>query len=215
LRQTDPSITQCWPQEFNLRAHEQDGQNAFKTVAVSVDTKPNVAAPALEAARGRIQYLFNRSSKQREILTATRLLRNLEQILGMPKSEWNAALSAPSGQLWKAVWLGARSRRTTRRPGSFSLVSCCARGSGLLPTTFASTVSGAFTSMDSILRANEPIFRNISSGAGSRAASSGNVRSRSSHPSSTKSAPEEGCPRTYSARGIIGTPSHANEDGIG
>jgi molecular chaperone DnaK (HSP70) len=99
----NPSIRQSWPLEFNLRPHEQDGRNAFKTVAVSnasVHTKPNVTAQALEAARARIQHAFNRPSKQREMLTATRLLRNLEQLLEIPKSEWNAALVRG---LWPAL----------------------------------------------------------------------------------------------------------------
>jgi hypothetical protein len=96
----DPSIRQCWPLEFNLRPHEPDGQNTYKAIAVPVDTKPNVTALALEAARARIKHLFNRPSKQREMLTATRLLRNLEQILGMPKHEWNAAVVR---SLWPAL----------------------------------------------------------------------------------------------------------------
>ncbi len=96
----DPSIRQCWPLEFNLRPHERDGQNTDKAVAVSVDAKPNVTAQALEAARTRIKQSFDRPSKQREMLTATRLLRNLEQLLGMPKSEWNAALVRA---LWPAL----------------------------------------------------------------------------------------------------------------
>ena len=99
----DPSISQCWPLEFDLRPHEQDGQNAFKTVAVSnasVHTKPNVTAQALEAARARIQSSFDRPSKPREVLTATRLLGNLEQTLAMPKREWNAALVRA---LWPAL----------------------------------------------------------------------------------------------------------------
>ena len=96
----NPSIRQCWSLEFNLRPHQQDGQNASKTVAVSVHTKPNVTAQALQAARVRIQHSFNRPSKQREMLTAARLLRNLEQLLGIPKSEWNAALVRA---LWPAL----------------------------------------------------------------------------------------------------------------
>jgi molecular chaperone DnaK (HSP70) len=96
----DPSVRQCWPLEFNLRPHEQHGQNTHKAVPVSVDTKPNVTAQALEAAGARIRHLFNRPSNQREILTATRLLRNLEQLLGIPKSEWNAALVRA---LWPAL----------------------------------------------------------------------------------------------------------------
>jgi molecular chaperone DnaK (HSP70) len=100
---TDPSIGQCWPLEFNLRPHEQDGQNVSKTVEVPnapVATKPNVTAQALEAARARITSSFNRPSNGRETLTATRVLRSLEQILGMPKSEWNAALVR---SLWPAL----------------------------------------------------------------------------------------------------------------
>ena len=99
----DPSIKQCWPLEFNLRPHEQDGQNALRAVAdsnASVYPKPNVTAQALTAARARIQYLFNRPSNRRETLTATRLIKSLEQILGMPKSEWNAALVRA---LWPAL----------------------------------------------------------------------------------------------------------------
>src|SRR5205085_1228497 len=79
---------------------------------------------------------------------------------GMPPS------SVLSGQLWKAVWLGVRGPQTTRRPGSFSPVSCCARGSGLLPITFASTACGVSASRVSILPANEARFTNISCAGG-------------------------------------------------
>jgi molecular chaperone DnaK (HSP70) len=101
----DTSFRQSWPLEFNLRPHEQDDQNAFRAAAAavsnaSVHTKPNVSAQALEAARARLRYSFDRPSKQREMLTAARLLRSLEQILGMPKSEWNAALVRA---LWPAL----------------------------------------------------------------------------------------------------------------
>jgi hypothetical protein len=96
----DPAINQCWPLEFNLRPHEQDSQNAFKTTAVSVDAKPNVTPQALKAAGARIQHVFDRPSKQKEMLTATRILRNLEQVLGMSKGEWNAALVRA---LWPAL----------------------------------------------------------------------------------------------------------------
>jgi molecular chaperone DnaK (HSP70) len=96
----DPAISQCWPLEFNLRPHEQDSQNAFKTTAVLADAKPNVTPQALKAARARIQHVFDRPSKQKEMLTATRILRNLEQVLGMPKGEWNAGLVRA---LWPAL----------------------------------------------------------------------------------------------------------------
>jgi molecular chaperone DnaK (HSP70) len=99
----DPSVKRCWPLEFNLRPHEQDGQTASKTVTAadaSVSGKPNVTAQALQAARARIQFSFDRPSKQREMLTAMRLLRDLEKVLGMRKSEWNAALVR---SLWPAL----------------------------------------------------------------------------------------------------------------
>ncbi|MBV8307563.1 MAG: hypothetical protein JO274_08795, partial [Gammaproteobacteria bacterium] len=99
---TDPSINECWPLEFNLRSHEEHSQKASKTVAVSnaPTTKPNVAGRALETARARIKESFNRAANPRQPLTATRMLRNLEQILGIPKSEWNAALVRA---LWPAL----------------------------------------------------------------------------------------------------------------
>lgn len=100
---TDPSIRQSWPLEFNLRPHEPDGQAASKTVAVPdapVLANPNVTGQALEAARARIKSSFNSLPNRRETLTATRLLRSLEQILGTPKSEWNAALVRT---LWPAL----------------------------------------------------------------------------------------------------------------
>src|SRR6267142_7109419 len=84
------------------RPHERDSNSAFRSATVSrasVHTEPNVTADALEAARTRIQSLFTRSPNQRDKLTATQVLRDLEQILGMPKSEWNAALVR---SLWPA-----------------------------------------------------------------------------------------------------------------
>lgn len=99
----DNRVRQSWPLEFDLRPREQDSQSAVWSAAVSsasVHVEPNASADRLEAARNRIQSLFTRSVKQRETLTATRLLKNLEQNLGMPKSEWNAALVRA---LWPAL----------------------------------------------------------------------------------------------------------------
>jgi hypothetical protein len=53
--------------------------------------------------------LFARFPKRRETLTAARLLRNLEQILGMPKSEWNAALV-------RSLWPALESCMEVRKP---------------------------------------------------------------------------------------------------
>jgi len=99
----DDRIRQTWPLEFDLRQQEQDNQSVLRSATVSsasIHTDPNVSADALEAAQNRIHALFTRPLKQRETLTATRLLRNLEQILEMPKGEWNAALVRG---LWPAL----------------------------------------------------------------------------------------------------------------
>jgi molecular chaperone DnaK (HSP70) len=91
----DARVRQSWRLEFNLRPHEQDGPGAHRSAAVSkasVHIEPNVTSEALEAARMCIQRLFTRTPNKRDVLTATRVLRNLEQILGKPKSEWNAGL---------------------------------------------------------------------------------------------------------------------------
>ena len=99
----DHRIRQSWPLEFNLRPHERDSNSALRSTTVSkssVHFEPNVTAEALETARTRIQSLFTRSPNKRDKLTATRVLRDLEQILGMPKSEWNAALVR---SLWPAL----------------------------------------------------------------------------------------------------------------
>jgi len=98
----DDRLRQFWPLEFNLRPHEHDGQ-PLRSAAVSkvlVPIKPNVTTAALEAARSHIPHLFTRSANQRDLITATRLLRKLEQILGMAKSEWNAGLVR---SLWPAL----------------------------------------------------------------------------------------------------------------
>ena len=98
----DDRLKQFWPLEFNLRPHEHDGQ-PVRSAAVSkvlVPIKSNVTTAALEAARSHIQHLFARSANQRDLITATRLLRKLEQILGMAKSEWNAGLVR---SLWPAL----------------------------------------------------------------------------------------------------------------
>jgi molecular chaperone DnaK (HSP70) len=98
----DPSIRQSWPLEFNLRPLEQDGPAAAKIPAsdAAAPAKPNVSGQALEAARARIRSSFNSPPNRRETLTATRLLKSLEQILGMPKGQWNAGVVRA---LWPAL----------------------------------------------------------------------------------------------------------------
>jgi molecular chaperone DnaK (HSP70) len=108
---TDPLIRQSWPLEFNLRPHERDGQADSKTVPVPnapVHAKPNISGQALEAARARIKSSFNSPPNRRDTVTATRLLRTLEQVVGMPKSDWNAGLV-------RALWPALESCRARRK----------------------------------------------------------------------------------------------------
>ena len=89
---SDPGIDQSWPLEFNLRPHEHGASDGAAPPAASLaaaEAEPNVAAGALDAGRDRIQSLFGQPLAKRDKLTATRLLKSLEGILGMPKGEWN------------------------------------------------------------------------------------------------------------------------------
>jgi hypothetical protein len=82
-RSVDPAIRASWPLEFNLRS-------AQTTMATA--SGPNVSADALDAGRRRIQTLFDQALNHRDKLTATRLVKSLETIVGVPKSEWNVVL---------------------------------------------------------------------------------------------------------------------------
>jgi molecular chaperone DnaK (HSP70) len=91
----DARVHGSWPLEFNLRQSATNGfgnQQSSSTVAVLGDVGPGVAAHALDAARVRITTLFERPLNSRDKLTATRLLKSLEQILGISKSSWNVVL---------------------------------------------------------------------------------------------------------------------------
>ncbi|MGP6159122.1 MAG: Hsp70 family protein, partial [Vulcanimicrobiaceae bacterium] len=91
----DPAIRQSWPLEFNLRLHD-DGKNAAAEALSGSETasqgEPNVSRTALDAARTRIETLFAQPLNKRDKLTATRLIKSLETIFGVPKSEWNVSL---------------------------------------------------------------------------------------------------------------------------
>jgi hypothetical protein len=56
------------------------------------DAGPNVGIDALDGARARIASLFEHAINPRDKLTATRLLKSLEQILDAPRSAWNVIL---------------------------------------------------------------------------------------------------------------------------
>jgi len=95
----DPRVRQSWPLEFNLRRHEHDDQS-LRLAPASDAAEPNITAAALASAKTHVKRCFDRSPKQRDPITATRLLKQLEQIIELPKSEWNAGLVR---SLWPAV----------------------------------------------------------------------------------------------------------------
>src|SRR5262249_52322319 len=95
----DPRVRQSWPLEFNLRRHEHDDQ-PLRLAPASDAVDPNITAAALAAAKTHVKRCFDRPAKQRDSITATRLLKQLEQIIELPKSEWNAGLVR---SLWPAL----------------------------------------------------------------------------------------------------------------
>src|SRR6202011_4946526 len=58
----------------------------------------------------QIQRSFAGAATHRDLITATRLLKKLEQILGMAKSEWNAGLVR---SLWPALESCMARRKTS------------------------------------------------------------------------------------------------------
>jgi hypothetical protein len=92
---TEPERRGTWPLEFNLRSQTANDLAAPRSPAAleaAGQAGPNVAAGALDAARLRITTLFGQPINNRDKLTATRLLKSLERILGAPKSAWNVVL---------------------------------------------------------------------------------------------------------------------------
>jgi molecular chaperone DnaK (HSP70) len=104
LVSADPQIKQSWPLEFNLRPHESA---PAKEPALPSDS--GVESASLEAARARISSLFSQPLSKRDKLSATNLLKSLEQILGMPKANWNWVLIR---ELWRTLYeqIGSREK---------------------------------------------------------------------------------------------------------
>ena len=93
----DPRLKHSWPLEFNLRREEAD---AARDQSASAE-ESGVDRAKLEAARARMQSLFSRPLDKRDKLSATNLLKNLEQILALQKANWNGVLIR---QLWHTLY---------------------------------------------------------------------------------------------------------------
>jgi molecular chaperone DnaK (HSP70) len=110
----DPNVRQSWPLEFNLRPHETlreaTGSGGASALESAVDARPNAEPAALDAAHKRITALFGQPLNRRDKLTATRLIKSLETILGAPKSEWNVGLVR---SLWTPLDACMASRKTS------------------------------------------------------------------------------------------------------
>ncbi|HEY5742921.1 MAG TPA: Hsp70 family protein, partial [Terrimicrobiaceae bacterium] len=103
----DPKVKQSWPLEFNLRPPdpgEEEGGQALSRVPLGVDETQ------LESARTRISSLFSRSLDKRDKISAANLLKNLEQILKMPKAEWNSVLIR---ELWSTLFKEVEHRKSS------------------------------------------------------------------------------------------------------
>ncbi len=112
-RSTDPAVRRSWPLEFNLRAPNANGSGAAGSATRSGtggEAGPNVHAAVLEAGRARIEMLFRHAINPRDKLTATRLIKSLETILGLPKSDWNVILVR---SLWSTLDACTTQRRNS------------------------------------------------------------------------------------------------------
>ena len=103
----DPSVKQSWPLEFNLRPHEP-GKEPGPGKEAAVRRDPGVEDARLDAARTRISTLFSQALNKRDKLSATNLLKSLEQVLGTPKANWNWVLIR---ELWTSLYEHIGSRR--------------------------------------------------------------------------------------------------------
>ena len=94
-----PLIKETWPLEFNLRIDEA-GDPSGNQIEMAGRFDPGVEPARLEAAKARLETIFSRPLGGRDKLTAAMLLKNLEQIFGKPKNEWNWVLIR---SLWQAL----------------------------------------------------------------------------------------------------------------
>jgi molecular chaperone DnaK (HSP70) len=93
----DPRLKHSWPLEFNLRQAVTDGARDQGASAEG----SGVDSARLEAARVRMRSLFSRPLDKRDKLSATNLLKNLEQILALEKANWNGVLIR---HLWQTLY---------------------------------------------------------------------------------------------------------------
>jgi hypothetical protein len=100
-----PASQESWPLEFNMRPHDQGGEG----VPGIVQIEPNATVDGLDMARREIGIVFaHPAAGKLHKVTANTILKNLERILGSPRSAWN-------GPLLRALWPALDERMPGRR----------------------------------------------------------------------------------------------------
>ena len=98
---TDPGAPGTWPLEFDLRPSEPGGiKPVGRDDYEALNNDPGVDSRRLESAQTRMETLFSRPLDRRDKISAANLLKNLEQILGKPKADWNYLLIR---SLWQTL----------------------------------------------------------------------------------------------------------------
>jgi len=85
---TAPGFQQAWPLAFNLRAADGAAAASAAEEAASL----GVSAGEVTQAQERIVSIFSKRLDPQDLLSAARLLKSLEAILGLPKAAWNLFL---------------------------------------------------------------------------------------------------------------------------
>ncbi len=105
----DPDAQGSWPLEFDLRPRESGStNNPLGGDHEAIDDDIGVDPQRLVAARGRISTLFSKPLDRRDKISATNLLKSLEQLLGKPKADWNYLLI-------RSLWGSLNERFPSRR----------------------------------------------------------------------------------------------------
>jgi hypothetical protein len=114
----DPAIQRSWPLDFNMREHVQGvarAPAAGRPREAGAAIEPNASADALEAARRQIGIVFTqpandskKNNSKKNKIAAGMILKGLERIVTLSKSEWN-------GPLLRALWPALEERLDDRR----------------------------------------------------------------------------------------------------
>src|SRR5207249_3425681 len=81
-----------WPLEFDLRPYQYGTEKHAEQQDDDQTLGPGVESDRLDRARTRITTIFSRPLDMRDKISATNLLKSLEQILSNLKADWNYVL---------------------------------------------------------------------------------------------------------------------------